>query len=135
MNSVVPTFDIAADAPTMEPLTPHFDADSTNVYYKLHTQAPFGFRVKKGENGKSDEETIHYTTEYDINNNMTTTTSETVDADIFYNKDALTFKKNDTSNRVTVNEPDEIKIVPTGKSKDFSTKYSHYSQGEDIGDI
>lgn len=135
MNSVVPTFDIAADAPTMEPLTPHFDADSTNVYYKLHTQAPFGFRVKKDENGKSDEKTIHYVTEYDINNNMTTTTSETVDADIFYNKDALTFKKNDTSNRVTVNEPDEIKIVPTGKSKDFSTKYSHYSQGEDIGDI
>jgi hypothetical protein len=37
LNSVVPTFDITADAPTMTPITPHFDADSTNVYYKLHT--------------------------------------------------------------------------------------------------
>jgi hypothetical protein len=36
LNSVVPTFDLSADAPTMEPITPHFDADSTNVYYKLH---------------------------------------------------------------------------------------------------
>lgn len=135
MNSVVPTFDIAADAPTMEPLTPHFDADSTNVYYKLHMQTPFGFRVKETSADKSDEETIHYTTEYNINDNTTTTISEKVYADIFYNKDALTFKKNDTSNRITVNEPDEIKIVPTGKSKDFSTKYSHYSQGENVGDI
>ena len=36
LNSVVPTFDLSADAPTMNPITPHFDADSTNVYYKLH---------------------------------------------------------------------------------------------------
>jgi hypothetical protein len=37
LNSVVPTFDLETDAPTMKPLVPHFDADSTNVYYKLHT--------------------------------------------------------------------------------------------------
>ena len=36
LNSVIPTFDIAADAPTMAPITPHFDVNSTNVYYKLH---------------------------------------------------------------------------------------------------
>jgi hypothetical protein len=36
LNSVVPTFAITADAPTMKPITPHFDSDSTNVYYELH---------------------------------------------------------------------------------------------------
>jgi len=36
LNSVVPTFDISADAPTMTPIVPHFDVNSTNVYYKLH---------------------------------------------------------------------------------------------------
>jgi hypothetical protein len=36
LNSVVPTFDIQADAPSMSPLTPHFDEGSTNTYYKLH---------------------------------------------------------------------------------------------------
>lgn len=47
LNSVVPTFDLSADAPTMEPITPHFDADSTNVYYKLHWQPQWGFRVAR----------------------------------------------------------------------------------------
>jgi hypothetical protein len=36
LNSVVPTFDLTIDAPTMNPIVPHFDVDSTNVYYKLH---------------------------------------------------------------------------------------------------
>ena len=46
LNSVVPTFDLAADAPTTTPILPHFDTDSTNVYYKLHTQPQWGFRLK-----------------------------------------------------------------------------------------
>ena len=46
LNSVVPTFDIQADAPSMSPLTPHFDEGSTNVYYKLHWQPQWGLRTK-----------------------------------------------------------------------------------------
>lgn len=46
LNSVVPTFDLSADAPTLIPITPHFDNDSTNVYYKLHQQAAWGIRTK-----------------------------------------------------------------------------------------
>ena len=38
LNSVVPTFDIDADAPTDSPITPHWSGDSNNVYYKLHIQ-------------------------------------------------------------------------------------------------
>ena len=57
LNSVVPTFDIAADAPTMTPIAPHFDADSTNVYYKLHAQPQWGFRIAQTSADKSDEKT------------------------------------------------------------------------------
>lgn len=46
LNTVVPTFDLAADAPTQIPLIPHFDSNSTNVYYKLHWQPNWGFRIK-----------------------------------------------------------------------------------------
>lgn len=46
LNTVVPTFGVSADAPTMSPITPHFDADSTNVYYKLHWQPSWGLRVR-----------------------------------------------------------------------------------------
>lgn len=46
LNSVVPILDVTADAPTLAPMMPHFDKDSTNVYYKLHMQPSWGFRVR-----------------------------------------------------------------------------------------
>lgn len=46
LNTVVPTFDVTADAPSLIPIMPHFDTDSTNVYYKLHWQPQWGFRIK-----------------------------------------------------------------------------------------
>ena len=46
LNSVVPTLDLTVDAPTHEPVVPHFDSDSNPVYYKLHVQPNWGFRVK-----------------------------------------------------------------------------------------
>ena len=49
LNSVVPTFDIAADAPSQMPILPHFDADSTNIYYRLHLQPQWGFRIKNSD--------------------------------------------------------------------------------------
>jgi hypothetical protein len=36
LNTVVPTFGVTADAPSLVPLSPHFGTDSTNVYYDLH---------------------------------------------------------------------------------------------------
>lgn len=75
LNTVVPTFDISADAPSMAPILPHFDMDSTNVYYKLHWQPQWGLRVaaanekivdKSGNQIlKSDETTIWAKEVYD----------------------------------------------------------------------
>jgi hypothetical protein len=36
LNTVVPTFNVSPDAPTMNPIVPHFDTNSTNVHYNLH---------------------------------------------------------------------------------------------------
>lgn len=49
LNSVVPTFDISYDPPTGVPLIPHFDKDSTNVYYKIHMQPQWGLRMKSAK--------------------------------------------------------------------------------------
>lgn len=58
LNSVIPTFDLAADSPTMTPILPHFDVDSTNVYYKLHMQPQWGIRIKGSD---PDQETPRLT--------------------------------------------------------------------------
>ena len=59
LNSVVPTFDITAEAPSAgdkhtitddysiyDPVKPHFDEDTTNIYYNLHMGTPWGFKIK-----------------------------------------------------------------------------------------
>jgi len=50
LNTVVPTFGVTADAPSMLPIAPHFGADTTNVYYDLHWQPSWGFRIKAANN-------------------------------------------------------------------------------------
>lgn len=46
LNSIVPTLAITADAPTIVPKAPHFDVDTSNVYYKLHLQSAPGLWLK-----------------------------------------------------------------------------------------
>jgi len=45
LNSVVPTFDVTAEAPSNTPIQPYFDKDSSNVYYNLHMSTPWGFQL------------------------------------------------------------------------------------------
>lgn len=66
LNTVVPTFDISADAPTQTPIAPHFDTSSTNVYYKLHWQPNWGFRVKVADDlNRSDDKIVQTKSYYD----------------------------------------------------------------------
>jgi hypothetical protein len=64
LNSVVPTFDIVADAPTLSPITPHFDTASNNVYYKLHWQPTWGMRIAEAEAASDGEVYSDYTTSW-----------------------------------------------------------------------
>jgi hypothetical protein len=91
LNTVVPKFDVVADAPTMNPVVPHFDKQSTDVYYKLHWQTPWGFRIgEASDESLSDEETIWTHTTYDPNQGINITTeSEPLPAAIYYNKKAF----------------------------------------------
>lgn len=129
LNSVVPTFDIAADAPTMNPITPRFDADSTNVYYKLHMQSPYGFRVaKKPEGGISDADTVWYETTYDKTQDKTETKKVYEGpADIYYNEAG--FSPDAPSVVSNTAEDNYIKLEPTASS---GATYSHGAGANDI---
>ena len=134
LNSVVPTFDLSADAPTAEPITPHFDVNSTNVYYKLHAQPQWGFRIKEGLNGNittsssqvispSDEKTNYLKVNYDPTTGKETTKDIVYPAAIYYNKAGF-----DKEVRTHVDVADVIKVEPTGIS---GNKYNvHNSKTE-----
>lgn len=98
LNTVVPQFTISADAPSMNPLAPHVSSTSTNLNYDLHIQSPWGFRIAQAKDGSlSDETTIHIEYEKDADGNLIIDEngqyieieSEPIQADIYYNKDAL----------------------------------------------
>ena len=60
LNTVVPKFDIATDAPTMVPVQPHFDTQSTDVYYKLHLQNPWIVRVAEAKGNQQSDAQIEW---------------------------------------------------------------------------
>ena len=115
LNTVVPTFDVVAEAPTMNPVVPHFDTESTNVYYKLHWQAPWGFRVAEANSANvSDTRTQWTNTTYDqeTGTNKTTIIGDK-DAAIYFNKNAFDAQVNSkTIHKKDNNTNNEIKVVP-----------------------
>lgn len=117
LNSVVPTFDLSADAPTMEPITPHFDADSTNVYYKLHWQPAWGFRVAKASGTNSDTEVVWQHSSYDPVTDKVNTRTENVAGAINFNEPGFS----ETTPNVD-NSGNYITVLPTGVSgKNYNT--------------
>ena len=141
LNSVVPTFDVSPDAPTMNPIAPHFDANSTNVYYKLHWQAPWGFRVAQASNENlSDEKTTWTTYTYnEITNTHTETKEKNVPAAIYYNKKAFEPQVGIEPNEIKKHSEniteDEIKVTPTGKSGNKYNKHDGTANLDEIEDI
>lgn len=141
LNSVVPTFKVTADAPTMNPLPPHFDKQSNNVAYWLHAQPQWGMRVKKAdtivdENGKqvtySDEDVTWITTTWDENTfALKPEKTETVKGSIYFNKAGLSREK---QSFVEVAGGDKISVTPTGKS---GAKYNsgHGTEAVEAPDI
>lgn len=137
LNSVVPTFDIAADAPTVYPITPHFDVNSTNVYYKLHWQPQWGLRVKEGENENpkttssdntiypSDEISSYKKVTYDPVKGTESITTVSYPSAIYYNKAG--FDKNVRTYDETLAGQDVIQVEPTGLS---GNKYNTHTKSD-----
>lgn len=120
LNSVVPTFDVVADAPTLAPLAPHFDTSSTDVYYKLHWQPAWGLRVAQAIGTPSDENVMHT---FINKNTLEEDRVEVVAGQIYYNKagfnpDIRTYNSSVENN---------IKVTPTGKSGE---KYYNHKTGK-----
>lgn len=124
LNSVVPTFNIVADPPMMAPITPHFDIESTDIYYKLHWQTPWGFRVAEANgtnvtsttNNKaqlpSDTTATYTINKYNEDSGVNESkTSDEYKAAIYYN--AAGFKP---EARTRSTYKDDISIKPTGQS-------------------
>lgn len=99
LNNVVPTFDLVIDPPSEIPEGPYIDSVSNNIYYRIHWQSPWGFRIKKQTNfSKSDEEVIH--TALDKYGKPITT--EKVPGNIYYNKAGFDITK-ETIDNITEN--------------------------------
>lgn len=123
LNSVVPTFDISADAPTVYPIQPHFDVQSTNVYYKLHWQPQWGMRLKEAtlnrtqsddkKNYPSDEETAYTKYIYDPTTGSQTQDTVEYSGAIYYNRAG--FLK-DVKTHYDGEYKDSIQVTPTGIS-------------------
>lgn len=123
LNNVVPTFDISADAPTVYPIQPHFDIQSTNVYYKLHWQPQWGMRLKEATLNKtqsddkniypSDEETAYTKYIYDPTTGSQTSDIVEYDSAVYYNKAG--FLK-DVKTHYDGKYRDTIQVTPTGIS-------------------
>lgn len=139
LNTVVPTFAVTADAPTMNPIVPHFDPGSTDVYYKLHYQPQWGVRLKGEENNieinienedeskiisivstdsknyPSDHTVKYEWSEYDAQSGVENRTEVEYPAAIYYNKAGFS---PEIHTRYEGEEAydDEISILPTGVS-------------------
>lgn len=140
LNSIVPTFKVTADAPTMTPLEPHFDKQSNNVTYWLHWQPQWGMRVKEapsipGKDGNpvkySDTEVTWINSVYNPVTHQVDETQETKAGNIYFNKAGLS-KEIRSHNEME----DQVSVTPTGIS---GYKYQGHGvepqEAEDIQEI
>ena len=116
LNSVVPTFGITVDSPTVKPIAPHFDADSTNTYYKLHLQPSWGFRVKQAENAEQSDTRINFSEYYwDNASESASITTHDYDGAIYFNQDGFDVNKH-SDKEYDPKVDDYITVLPTGSS-------------------
>lgn len=147
LNSVVPTFDVSADAPTMAPLVPHFDTQSTDIYYKLHWQPSWGFRIAEAAGTKVtssiDSNSRQYPSDVTVSYDVTKYNPSTGENDaikqvtyngaIFFNKAGFNSLKHSYYDSAKFH--DEIAIRPSGKSGQTYNKHNGTSEVEAMPDI
>lgn len=120
LNSVVPTFDLAIDQPTLNPMRPHFDSDSSNLYYRLHVQPNWGFRVANYDNLNDDDKEIYGSDiivknegwNYNTDRKTMQKSTQQYNGAIYFNKDGFDpdYKK------IKETSKDEISVKMTGST-------------------
>lgn len=129
LNSVVPTFDITVDAPTFDPIPPHFDSDSNNVYYKLHVQPTWGFKVKEAtDKNLSDEKVTGLMYKWNDTTKTLNPTWRDYDGAIYFNKDG--FDSDYHYNSSDKDQDNFIKISTEASGRKYNN--SHGGNNDDI---
>ena len=129
LNSVVPTFDITVDAPTFDPIPPHFDNDSNNVYYKLHVQPSWGFKVKEAtDKNLSDERITGLMYKWNDITKTLNPTQRDYDGAIYFNKDG--FNSDYHYNSSDKDQDNFIKISTEASGRKYNN--SHGGNNDDI---
>lgn len=134
LNTRLPGFNISGDAPSIIPIAPHFDPNSTNTNYTLHLPSNWGMKIKPAENidGKvvSDQDVNYQYKYYDADSNLVQTKQENYPGAIYYNKSGF----NPT---FSVHSDDQIKseisLLPTGKSG--KTYYNHSKNSQTLEEM
>lgn len=125
LNSVVPTLDITVDPPTLNPIPPHFDADSNNVYYKLHMQPSWGFKVKEAIGDIPSDVTVTATlAEWDDTNKTINKKHRNYKGAIYFNRDGFNpdyhYNKNDNEVLPTDNK---IQLTTEASGRKYNTAH------------
>lgn len=120
LNTVTPTFDIRAEAPSDDPKAPDFDEDRTNLHYDLHITTPWGFKIKE-----SDLQINRHTTGY-TNSYYSENVSDNGTQKIFFNKAAFAPQTGVAvtalHKKVTLNEEDNISIINSKSNNKYWVK-------------
>lgn len=135
LNSVVPSIDLKIDPPTINPVSPHFDGDMTNINYTVHVQPSWGFQVREAVDAKkSDTDITYLQTTYSVDeetgkySNQAVKTSKTYAGDIYYNKAGF----DSLSGYVVDGGKDIITVTADGRS---GTKYNQYHNEGDSTEL
>ena len=133
LNTNPPIMDIVTDAPTISPLTPHFDPDSTNSHYRLHVQPTWGLWPRAANIGNATTQTEVYKSDVNVDYEVHTydpetdtiekTTSTNIPAAIYFNRAGF----NKETRGYDAESSNFINILPTGKS---GAKYYDHESGE-----
>ena len=141
LNSVVPTFDITHDAPTPYPIAPHFDTGSNNLYYQLHMQPQWGFRIKKATADTEHSDGATYPSDLQVDYSgqpiYDPTTNSYVDNNeinypgaVYFNREGFNVERScDTGSFDNLEINNMISIMPTGLSgNEYNDHESLYSK-------
>ena len=122
LSAVIPSFELVPDSPSAEPISPYIDTAYSDASYRIHVPAHWGFRIKEAEEitDENDQTSQPYSDQtivrtrriYGEDNEVVNEITETINADIYYNKKA----SNPASSYKEENISDAITLSTTGES-------------------
>lgn len=152
LNSKSPIFTIESDAPTLNPVAPHFGQNSTNQDYVLHLQPNWGLKIKEAKEEKDEDGNVikkkysdqkvkynnqKYNAEYQNPDGSTGRVEYDENSEVVEEYDgAIYFNKPGFVSRVRHKDlelPTEVSILPTGHSgKYYANHDNDIIPGEDL---